>query len=282
MGRTRTMKLASRLFLTLFLLGSSGVLLTLQGRQLRNYRNDQDSGERMAEFAFTRLRYPTRGGSAYGNGGYGFGGYGGFGSFRPNNGWSEDYPKADRLFVEGVTRLTRLDARPYQEVVDPDSDEMFNWPWMYAVNVANWDFNEDQARRMREYLLKGGFLVVDSFHGTAEWQTFLTGMRKILPERPIEEVDSKDEIFHVLYDLDQRVQIPGYQFISTGRTYELDGFDPHWRAIRDDDGRIMVLIGYNMHIGDAWEHADDPWYPERFSSLAYRLGINYIIYGMTH
>jgi hypothetical protein len=184
--------------------------------------------------------------------------------------------------VEGVTRLTRLDARPYQEVVDPDSDEMFNWPWMYAVNVANWDFNDEQAKRMREYLQKGGFLVVDSFHGTAEWQTFLTGMRKILPDRPIEDLDSKDEIFHVLYDLDQRVQIPGYQYVSTGRTYELDGFEPHWRAIRDEDGRIMVLIGYNMHIGDAWEHADDPWYPERFSSLAYRLGINYIIYGMTH
>src|ERR1700684_244863 len=84
-----SMKLAARLCLALFLLGSSGVLLTLQGRHLRSCRDDQDPGARRAEFAFTRLRYPTRGGNAYGNGGYGFGGYGGFGSFRPNNGWSE-------------------------------------------------------------------------------------------------------------------------------------------------------------------------------------------------
>jgi hypothetical protein len=274
------MKLVSRLLLMFLVLGVGGALLMLQGAQFQRYRSDEGAGSREAEFAFTRLRYPTRGGYANGYGGYG--GYGGFGSFRPNGGWSEDYPKADRLFVQGVVRLTRLDAQPYQEVVDPDSDQMFDYPWMYAVNVANWSFSDEQAKRMRDYLQRGGFLVVDSFHGAAEWQTFLTGMRKILPDSTVEDIDNKDEIFHVLYDLDQRFQIPGYQFISTGRTYELDGFDPKWRAIRDADGRIMVLIGYNMHIGDAWEHADDPWYPERFSSLAYRLGINYIIYGMTH
>jgi hypothetical protein len=276
------MKILSRVLLLSLVLGSGGILLALpQSQQLRNYRSDRSefgSNEHSDEFAFTRLRYPTRGGYN----GYGaYGRFGGFG-FRPNLGWSEDYPAADRKFVQGVVRLTRLDARPYQEVADPDDDDMFDYPWMYAVNVANWDFTDAQAKRMRDYLQRGGFLVVDSFHGAAEWETFLSGMRKILPDRPVEELDNKDEIFHVLYDLDQKVQIPGYQYVSTGRTYELDGFDPHWRAIRDEQGRILVLIGFNMHIGDAWEHADDPWYPERFSSLAYRLGINYIIYGMTH
>ncbi len=245
-------------------------MLALEGAQLREYRAEEAGERQEAEFAFTRLRFPTRGG------------YGGFGSFRANGGWSEDYPKADRLFVEGVVRLTRLNARLYQEVADPNSDDLYDWPWLYAVNVANWDFTPEQATRMREYLLKGGFLVVDSFHGSAEWPSFLVGMQKIFPDRKIEDLDNKDEIFHVLYDLDERFQVPGYQYISTHRTYEMDGFDPKWRAIRDDQGRIMVLIGYNMHIGDAWEHADDPWYPERFSSLAYRLGINYIMYAMTH
>jgi hypothetical protein len=268
------MKIFSLILIVTLVLGSGGVLLALQRNGYRDYRSVEREIGPQAEFAFARLRYPTKRGYS--------GGFGGFGAFRANGGWSEDYPAADRQFVQGVNRLTRLDARKYQEVVDPDDDEMFNWPWLYAVNVADWDFTDEQAKRMREYLLRGGFLVVDSFHGAAEWEGFMVGMQKILPDRQVEDLDNKDEIFHVLYDLDERFQVPGYQYMFTGRTYERDGIEPKWRAIRDEHGRIMVMIGHNMHIGDAWEHANDPRYPERFSSLAYRLGINYIIYGMTH
>jgi hypothetical protein len=269
------MKLASQLIAVLLIIGSGSALWALQQRGFPRYRREDGfyETEEQHEFAFTRLRYPTRTSS--------YGGFGGFGMFR-NGGWSEDYPKADRQFVQGVLRLTRLDARTAQEVVDPQTDEMNNWPWIYAVNVSNWDFTDVQAKRMRDYLLKGGFLVVDSFHGTADWETFLVGVRRIFPDRSIEELGSKDEIFHVLYDLDDRPQVPGYQFLWSGRTYERDGIEPHWRAIRDDNGRIMIAICYNMHIGDAWEHADDPRYPERFSSYAYRMGINYIMYAMSH
>jgi hypothetical protein len=274
------MKTTARVMLVVLFLGSSSALLALQrnGFGFGGYRGEESPGDSAvkAEWTFARLRYATRNG-AYG----GYGGFGGFGGFR-GGGWSEDYPKADRQFVEGLRRLTRLDARPTQQVLEPDSDDLFNWPWLYAVNVATWDFTDTQAARMREYLLRGGFLMVDSFHGVAEWESFLIGMRKIFPNRPIEDLENKDEIFHVLYDLDERFQVPGYQYIGTGRTYERDGIEPQWRAIRDDKGRIMVAICHNMHIGDAWEHADDPRYPERFSSLAYRLGINYIIYSMTH
>jgi hypothetical protein len=135
---------------------------------------------------------------------------------------------------------------------------------------------------MRDYLLKGGFLMVDDFHGAADWESFMRGMRKVFPDRPIEDLQNNDEIFHVLYDLGERFQVPGEQYVSTGRTYEKDGFNPEWRAIRDDDGRVMVAICHNMHLGDAWEWADDPRYPERFASLAFRIGINYIMYSMTH
>jgi Domain of unknown function (DUF4159) len=269
--------LAGGLFLAL-LVGGGATLLALQqgyyGGGYGGYRGYRDNGvEQKDEFAFARLRYPVRMAS--------YGGFGGFGYFR-NGGWSEDYPRADRQFVQGVLRLTRIDARPYQEVIDPDSDEIFNWPWLYAVNVADWDFNDEQAKRMRAYLQRGGFLIVDSFHGAAAWESFMIGMRKILPDRPIEDLPKTDIIFHILYDLDEKPQVPGYQYIYTGRTYENDGIYPEWKAIRDENGRIMVAICYNMHIGDAWEHADDPRYPERFSSFAYRMGINYIIYPMTH
>jgi hypothetical protein len=135
---------------------------------------------------------------------------------------------------------------------------------------------------MRDYLLKGGFLMVDDFHGTIEWQMFQAGLRKIFPERPIEDLADNDEIFHTLYDLQERFQVPVVGYVNTGRTYEQDGFNPEWRAVRDDNGRIMVAICHNMDLGDAWEWADLPQYPERFTSLAYRIGINYIMYSMTH
>ncbi len=96
------------------------------------------------------------------------------------------------------------------------------------------------------------------------------------------DLENRDAIFHVLYDLDERFQVPGVHVVRSGRTYEQDGVEPRWRGIYDDKGRIMVAICHNMDVGDAWEWADSPAYPERYASLAYRIGVNYIIYSMTH
>jgi hypothetical protein len=221
-----------------------------------------------AEFSWSRLRYDSREGNF--GGGYGYGS------------WSRDYPKADRQFLLAMNRLTRINGRTTEQVVDLDNDDIFNYPWVYAVQVEDWTFTPDQAKRLREYLLKGGFLMVDDFHGTQDWADFMEGMRLVFPDRPIEDLDNKDEIFHVLYDLDDRFQVPGEQFVRTGRTYEKDGYVAKWRAIRDDKGRVIVAICHNMHLGDAWEWADIPEYPERFAAMAFRVGLNYIMYGMTH
>jgi hypothetical protein len=107
-------------------------------------------------------------------------------------------------------------------------------------------------------------------------------MRRVFPDRPIVDIPNSDAIFHVLYDLDERFQVPVVRYIYDGRTYEQNGYDPQWKGIYDDHGRIMVAICHNMDLGDAWEWADEPRYPEKFSSLAYRIGVNYIIYAMTH
>ncbi len=274
------MKLLLRISLVLVFLGGSGSLLALQRNPYQDYRGyggdsyGDAGGPQTAEFGWSRLRYN----SSYAGGG-GFGG--GFGGFRYGV-WSQDYPKADRQFLTALRRLTRINAKPTEQVVDLDSDDIFNWPFVYAVQVQTWTFSDAQALRMREYLLKGGFLMVDDFHGAADWESFMRGMRKVFPDRNVEDLQNGDEIFHVLYDLGDRFQVPGEQYVSTGRTYEKDGFNPEWRAIRDDDGRVMVAICHNMHLGDAWEWADDPRYPERFASLAFRIGINYIMYSMTH
>ena len=242
------------------------------------FGNDDSASNVKAEFYWSRLRYST---SMANYGGYGgFGGYGGgYGRFQS---WSRDYPKADRQFLIAMHRLTRIDGRSTEQVVSLDDDEIFNYPWVYAVQVQTWSFTDAEAKRLREYLLKGGFLMVDDFHGTEDWENFMNGMRQVLPDRPVEDLQSNDEIFHTLYDVDDKMQIPGEIWERTGRTYEKDGYQPKWRAIRDDKGRIMVAICHNMHLGDAWEWADDPAYPEVFASMAFRVGLDYIIYGMTH
>ena len=232
-----------------------------------------DNTPEKAEFYWSRLRYTSAND---------YGGSRAFGFGYRFSGWSRDYPKADRQFLEALKRLTRIQMRSYEQVVDLDSDKIYDYPWVYAVQVANWSFTDDEAKRLREYLLKGGFLMVDDFHGTEDWDRFMAGMRQVFPDRPVEDLADSDEIFHVLYDLSNRFQIPGEQYVNTGRTYEKDGYVPKWRAIRDDKGRIMVAICHNMHLGDAWEWADIAEYPENFSSMAFRIGVNYIVYGMTH
>jgi hypothetical protein len=264
-----------RTFAVLASLGC-GVLALQYYASARSSDGAADADSEKAEFYWSRLRYTSGRGNSEGYG-YGYG-YGYFGFA----GWSRDYPKADRQFLLALKRLTRIQMRSYEQVVDLDSDDIFNYPWVYAVQVANWTFTDAQAKRLREYLLKGGFLMVDDFHGTEDWERFMRGMRQVLPDRPVEDLRDDDEIFHVLYDLGERFQVPGEQYVNTGRTYEKDGYVPKWRAIRDDKGRIMVAICHNMHLGDAWEWADMPEYPEKFASMAFRVGLNYIVYGMTH
>ncbi len=267
------------LFLLLPLLASA---LALQGyRSWRHavsgeeqYADEQDDPAPMppdanekTEWAFARLRYPS---VSYG--------------WRRRRTWGTDYPKADRQFVQGVRRLTRLSTRSNEEVInlDLDNDEIFNWPWVYAVEVGHWDLTDAQTKKIRQYLLRGGFLMVDDFHGTQEWEVFMASMSRIFPDRPIVDLPDNDPIFHVIYDVGHRFQVPGLQYLRSGRTYEKDGYDPEWKGIYDDHHRVMVAICHNMDLGDSWEWADLPQYPEKFTSLGYRVGINYIIYAMTH
>jgi len=238
------------------------------------------------EFAFARLRYRNFGGGGGGRGGGRGGGFGGFGGFRRGGGrssWGTDSNTAERHFMQGVRRLTRVDARSVEEIIDVDSDEMFKWPWLYAVEVGHWELSPAHAKRLRDYLDRGGFLMVDDFHGEYEWDVFNASLQRIFPDRVFVDLPDGDPIFHIIYDLDKRFQVPGFQYVRSGLTYERDdGRDAHWRGIYDEKGRVQVAICHNVDLGDAWEWSDDPRYPEPFAGLAYRIGINYIVYSMTH
>jgi len=195
--------------------------------------------------------------------------------------WTQDYPRADRHFLEAVRRLSRLDARPVEQIVDlEDGDDIFNWPWIYAVQAGEWGLTERQSKILKEYLDRGGFFLADDIHGVAEWEQFVERVGYGQPDRPVVDIPNSDAIFHTVFDLDDRYIINGRDHLREGS--KNGGTVAYWRAIYDEKGRIVVAAAYNSDLGDAWEWADDPGYPEKMSGLAIRLGINYIVYAMTH
>src|SRR3974377_565925 len=252
----------------LLLMTTTRWALKLGGYQrLRRY-SYMDGPNVPSEFYWSRLQYT----STYGNRGFfGFGGN-----------WSRDFPKADNDCLIALRRLTRINSPSPLNVADLDSDHIFDYPWIYAVDVNTWTFTDQEAKRLHDYLLKGGFLMVDDFHGEDDWQRFMAGMRQVLPDTPLEALPDDPEILHGPYEINERFQTPSEVYVNTGRTYEKDGYVPKWRAIRNEHGRIMVALCANMHLGDAWEWGDSPEYPEKFSGLAFRIVLNYITYAMTH
>jgi hypothetical protein len=225
--------------------------------------DDPPDAERKAEFAFARLKYRS--------------------AFGRRSSWGIDSNRADRLFELAIQRLTRIDTKTVEEVIDVDNGPMLDYPWLYAVEVGRWHISAEQGKRIRSYLDRGGFLMVDDFHGGYEWSNFMEGLRQIYPDRPVVDIPADDQIFHIVGDLDKKVQVPGAQYTRTGLTYErADGFPANWRGIYDDKGRLVVVICHNMDLGDAWQYADDPRYPERFASTALHVGVNYLTYSMTH
>jgi hypothetical protein len=204
--------------------------------------------------------------------------------YGPNLYWSMDYPRSDRHVVTGIRRLTRIDARSVEQVVEADgSDDIFNWPFLYAVEVGHWVLKDEESAQLRDFLARGGFLMTDDFHGELEWRLFEEGLKEVLPDVIVEELKNDDPVFHTVYDLSQRVQVPGWGAVQNGLTYEReDGKVPHWRGVHDGKGRVIAVFTHNMDLGDAWEHSDNPRYPENMASVAYRVAMNYIMYDLTH
>ena len=197
--------------------------------------------------------------------------------------WTQDYPRADRHFAQALRRLTRVHVRSVEQPVNlDDGDDVFNWPWLAAGEMGDWMLSDAQAKTLREYLLRGGFLMLDDFWGTQEWNRFEDSMSRVFPDRPIVEIEDNDPIFHSVYDLNDRYQVPGEWALRRGTTYRNDGYVAHWRGIYDDHGRVMVAMSFNSDVGDSWEWADDPWYPEKYSALGIRIGVDYVIYSLTH
>jgi hypothetical protein len=253
------------------------------------------------EFYFTRLAYTENASGRRGNDMFGgfFGRgtmpiprvqytcpeFGGKGFFpRQGSGWGIDYPGADCKFMGGVARLTGIRVHPNPNVIRIMDENLFKFPYVYAVEVGGMYISPEEATRLREYLLRGGFLHVDDFWGLYEMQNFRNQIQKVFPERPLEVLPLTHEVFHTFFDIDSVIQVPNLNNgCDGGPTWESsDDREPRIYGISDDSGRLMVAVTYNADLGDAWEYMDAPCYPEKYSGYAYRVGVNFMIYSMTH
>jgi hypothetical protein len=267
------------LLLAVLLLGAAGYAQRFGGR--RGSDSALPSFPATGEFHFIRLEYTDL--PQY-HRGYGF-------ASRDANGegwWLVDWPDADAHFSLGVQRLTRLDVGETRHFRITDN-QLYDNPWVYATQAGWWDLSDAETARLREYLLRGGYLVVDDFWGPEAWEVFRRTMERVLPGQPITDLVETDPVMHVLYDIEDkdRTFIPGTRHLRVGPggsvvVQQPAGSTPAWRAIADPKDRMVVAVNYNTDVGDAWEYADSPYYPEPMTALAYRYGINYIIYSMTH
>ena len=227
-------------------------------------------------FTFARLRYPSSG-DGYGR--------------RSLGKWTTDYPDAELNFSYRLQQLTSLQTNPFGAVVDFSAEQLRHYPFIYMVEPGSNEIDDEQAKILRDYLLNGGFLMVDDFWRDDEWETFYVFFKKVWPDREYKELELDHEIFHMVFDLPLKPQIPSVGIAMSGR---LRGFThewnkpgsetPHYRAVFDDKQRMCMLICFNTDLADGWEEeGTDPWYFREFSEkYSYPLGINILMYALTH
>lgn len=209
--------------------------------------------------------------------------YGGEARGRRWGAWNTDYPEAEYHFLIGLSRLTNIDAADGPNPLRLDDPAIRRFPLVYAVEVGRMDLTGPEVTGLRNYLLAGGMLFVDDFWGSAEWANFERQITRVLPEYPVVELPPDHPVRRTFYRVDSIVQVPNiFNGRNGGPTWERDGYTPHLRGIYDERGRLLVLISFNSDLGDAWEHADDPFYPLPYSNFAYQLGVNAVIYGMSY
>ena len=208
--------------------------------------------------------------------------------------WLTDTPDADEKYTWGIQRLTgirvyynpRSPVHPIR-IMDPD---LFNHPFIYAVEPGSMELDGEEAARLREYLLRGGFWHLDDFWGQCQLQNVVDQLHKVFPEYDLEDIPLSNELFHTFFDVGNIAQVPNvgnarriFEGDPNAHTWEQPGDrEPRVLGIYDDHHRLMVVATYNSDLGDAWEWMDDPEYPASITTQAYREGIDFIVYSMTH
>jgi hypothetical protein len=211
-------------------------------------------------------------------------------SWRYSDTWLTDFPDGELNFSFRLQQMTSLKVDPHPIHMKLTDEKLFDYPFIYMLEVGSLDLTEEEVVALRRYLLNGGFLMVDDFWGNAAWANFQEQMERVFPDRKIEDLELDHPIFHCVYDLKEKPQIPGIDtwnlYRDPAHTYEsVDSREgANYRAIFDDKRRMMVMICHNTDLGDGWEReGDEEGYFREFSEKkAYPMGINIIFYAMTH
>jgi Domain of unknown function (DUF4159) len=197
--------------------------------------------------------------------------------------WTIDFPAAEQNLSRRVKTVTSIQVHD-PVVITIEDPNLWNYPWIYIVEPGNLRLKEAEVPILREFLLRGGTLTFDDFHGPIEWLNLERELKRVFPDRKIIEFPAEHPIFHCFYDFSSFPQTPGLGSFLQGRTWEKGGYTAHLRGIEDDAGRAMVLINWNTDMGDGWEWSNASEFPGyvKYTAQAYRMQINEIIYALTH
>jgi hypothetical protein len=198
--------------------------------------------------------------------------------------WATDYPEADDNFITGIREWagTNLNVSARPERVEILDERLFDFPLVYFVEPGFMELSDEEAARLREYVARGGFLFFDDFWGDAEWQNVTEQMKKVFPEYEAKELALTHPVFHSYLDIEEVVQVPNVYNAQRGVTAEKGGVTPYYMGIENKEGRLVAFFARNSDLGDAWEWINDSRYPVRYGLAAYKVGINVVIYAMSH
>jgi hypothetical protein len=228
-------------------------------------------------FTFARVRFSS------------YGGRGGWGDGHDYGKWRTDYPDSDLNFSYRLHQLTALETDSNGVIVELTDENLFDYPWLYMIEPGYMVLSDEEVNGLRRYLLNGGFLMVDDFWGSREWDNFYEQIKRVFPDREPKELPLEHEIFHCVYDMAKKPQVPsihspwesGY---TTDRPHDPSCIDVSYKALLDDKGRMMAIICHNTDLGDGWEREGESaeYFKQFAEKWSYPMGINIVTYAMTH
>jgi hypothetical protein len=226
-------------------------------------------------FTFVRIQYTSERGSRRGRGG---------------GGWRTDWPDSDLNFSFRLQQLTSMKVDPEGKIIELTDNELLNYPFAYLIEPGSMALTDEEVLGLRNYLLNGGFLMVDDFWGEDAWENFYDQIKRVFPDREPQELDLSHQIFQCVFPLKAKPQMPsiGHAVSYRGTPYQnyerTDAAEVHYKGLFDDKGRLMAIICHNTDLGDGWEEeGEDPWYFSEYAEkMAYPMGINIVFYAMTH
>jgi hypothetical protein len=221
-------------------------------------------------FRFVRVKFNDRSVESATTGGDRWGGRRGRGWDQP---WRHDYPTAELNLYEAIERTTKIKIHGEPIILTLNDERIFEHPILYLCEPGYWTIGEEEAQNLREYLLRGGFIIFDDFRSDREWNNFSYQVKRAFPEKEFEEIPNDHPIWSVYYAIDP-LEAPALASGTYGRYMD------RYFTMKDDNGRMMMVVCYNQDIGDGWEWPNRNY--DQASTEAFKMGINFIIWALTH